>query len=163
MKVKYILPIVVAVALLVGVGIMAMALPMSDNQQIREITLKENGVTTAQLEFSASGLAPADSREYTIHLTGSSAKYTLSFQFLSASVNPLKDYIEVTLQHGDDSYDYSLADLLDGTTVSMDCVVGDSGTAVVSVIYSMSADIGNEAQRANADFTINLTAEKSVS
>ena len=161
MKAKYILPIVVALALLVGVGIMAMALPSKDDQPIT-ITLKEDGATTAKLDFSASGMIPGDSREYVIHLKGSSGHYALNFQFAPTDNNSLKDFVKVTLRHGDDSYTYSLSELLTGKTVRLDCVVDDGGVAVVSVIYSMPTDISNEAQGADADFTIDIVAEPRV-
>ena len=158
---KYVLPVVIAVMLLVGVTIWTVVLLTTDNEFVKDITLKEKDVTRESLEFSANGLKPGDVREYTINLKGKSAgNYTLNLDFVEVDDGALKNYVDVALQYGDKSYTYKLSDLLDGKAVSFNCRIGISSATVIKVIYSMPTDTGNEAQKATCDFRVNLTAEK---
>ena len=160
MRLKYVLPIVAVVLLLVGVAILTTVLLATNDEFVKDVSLKENDITRESLEFSANGLNPGDVREYTINLKGKSAgTYALSFDFVEVGNGALKNFVDVALQYGDKTFNYKLAELLDGKPVSFNCRIG-GGTTVIKVIYSMSQDTGNEAQRTSTDFTVNLTAEK---
>ena len=160
MRLKYVLPIVAVILLLSGVAILTMVLWTTNDGFVRDISLKENGTTRESLEISANGLKPGDVREYTINIKGkSSGTYALNFDFVEVNSGALKNYVDVSLQYGDQTYNYKLCELLEGKPVSFNCRIG-GGTTVIKVIYSMSQDTGNEAQRTSTDFTVNLTAEK---
>lgn len=161
MKYKFILPIAAVLLLLCGITLLATQLYTPNSDVIKEITLKDTEITSEILEFSASGLKPGDVREYTINLNGKSAgSYNLNFDFAIVKDGTLKNFVDVTLQQGKSSYTYKLSELLNGKTVSFTCNIGINSATAIKIIYSMSIDIGNEAQNATADFAINLTAEK---
>lgn len=162
MRLKYFLPIAAVVMLLLGLAILVAVLPTANDAFAREITLKDNDVTRETLEFSASGLKPGDTKEYTINLKGKSVgNYELSFEFVEVKKGALKNFVDVTLQYGKDSYTYRLYELLEGKTVRFNCRIGAMDATVIKVIYSMSTSVGNEAQNETTDFRVNLTATKS--
>lgn len=161
MRKKYVLPIVIVALLLVGVALLTMVLSTTNNEFVKNITLNEKDITRESLEFSANGLKPGDVREYTINLKGKSVGiYTLVFDFVEVENGTLKNFVDVAMQYGQESYTFKLSELLEGKTVSFQCRIGVKDSTVVKVIYSMAVDIGNEAQSATTDFAINLTAEK---
>ena len=162
MKLKIFFPIAAAVLLLVGAGLLAVILLTPNNDFVKDITLKDNDITSETLNFSANGLKPGDEREYTLNINGKSAgSYKLYFDFVESQSGALKDFVNVTLLYGDKGETYALSDLLNGAAVCINCNVGVTSGAVIKVIYSMPIGVGNEAQNATTDFAINLTAAKS--
>ena len=161
MKLKIILPIAAVALLLVGVVLLALTLGLPKNEFVKDLTLNDSDVTQENIELSANGLIPGDSREYTLNFKGkATGNYSLSFEFVEVGQGALKDFVDVTLQCGENVYSYKLAQLLDGTSVNFHCRISTQEVTVVKIIYSMSEDVGNGAQNATADFTINITAKK---
>ena len=160
MKLKIILPIVAVALLLFGVVLMALTLASPNSSFIKDVTLNDDGVEQ-ELEMSANGLIPGDSREYTLNLKGqSTGDYSLNFAFVVLNDGALKDFVKVTLQCGDKSDTYNLSDLLGGQVATLKIKTIAKQTTVVKVIYSIPSEVGNEAQNATVDFTVNLSADK---
>ena len=160
MKLKIILPIAAVVLLLFGVVLMALTLASPNSSFIKEVTLNDDGVEQ-ELEMSANGLIPGDSREYTLNLKGqSTGDYLLNFEFVELNDGALKNFVKVTLQCGDKSDTYNLSDLLGGQVATLKIKTIAKQTTVVKVIYSIPSEVGNEAQNATVDFTVNLSADK---
>ena len=161
MSKKYVLPIAAVMLLIVGVALLITVLTTANDDVVQDITLSANDITRESLEFSANGLMPGDVREYTINLKGKSAgSYNVMLDFGVVEDGALKNFVDVTVQQGDRAHTYKLYELLDGKPVSFNCRIGSMQATVIKVIYSMPAEIGNEAQNASVDFAINLTAEK---
>ena len=161
MKLKIILPIAAVVLLLVGVVLMGLTLASPNSSFIKDVTLNDSGTTQETLEMSANGLTPGDVREYTLNFKSqSSGSYMLNFQFVELSDGALKDFVKVTLLCDDSSATYNLSDLLGGEVATLKVKVVSKQNCVVKVIYEIPIEVGNEAQNATADFTVNLTAEK---
>lgn len=159
MKVKRILLIALALVILLGVVLVALLLANND-KIVKNIKLKEDGITKESLEFSANGLHPGDEKEYTINITSSVVgKYSVKFDFIEDKDGLLKSFIDVTLTYGDTSYTYTLAELLDGQTINFVCDVSNE-PAVITVKFVMPIETGNEAQGTYADFFANLTIER---
>lgn len=161
-KRNFILIAVVAV-ILAGVVLLAVVM-LNNNDFVKNVTLSENGITHETLEFSANGLHPGDTREYTLNLTSPiSDRYIIEFAFEETYDGKLKEYIDVTVKcSGSEGwYEYKLVDLLDGQTLTFNNVVFEADEEVVfTITYTMPLDVGNEAQRATADFYIHLTATR---
>lgn len=159
MKVKRILLIALALVILLGIVLVVLLL-VNNDKIVKNIKLKEEGVTKEKLAFSANGLHPGDEKEYTLNITSKVAgKYSIHFDFIEDKDGLLKSFIDVTLTYGEQSYTYSLAELLDGQTVDFVCEVSND-PAVITVKFVMPIETGNEAQGTYADFFADLTIER---
>lgn len=157
--------ILVAIVAVILAGVVLLGVIMINNDEfVTNITLSENGETHETLEFSAKGFHPGEDREYTINFKSPvSDRYRIEFTFEETYDGKLKDYIDVTVSYGGSEgwYEYKLADLLDGKTLLFDNVIFEAGEEVsFTITYTMPLDVGNEAQKATADFYLILTATR---
>lgn len=162
MKKLHLILIAVVAVLLAGVVMLAVVL-FNNNEFIKNITLSPDGTTSEKLEFSANGMGPGGKpREYTINLKSKlSDRYIVTLEFEETEEGTLKNFVNVTLQFGDEEpTTYLLAELLDGQTVTFECNINSGATFSIKVTYAIPSEVGNEAQGATADFDIILTAER---
>ena len=159
MKKKYILGIVLIAAIIFGI-ILLIVQCSSDKDFVKNVTLSENGVTREELEFSAANLKPGDSRDYILNLKcKTDGKYAIGLAFSEEKDGGLRNYVTVTITYEDFSVAYTLDELFKGRIVELDCNIS-SDPAQIHVIFTMPSEVGNEAQGAETDFIVILTAER---
>lgn len=155
MKKSTYISIFVAVALII-VAIIVLCLLLTADRPIKNVTLEENGVTHAKLDFNARGLHPSESREYTLVLhAGVNGKYKLSLLFNDIE-GELAKYIVVEFVT-DDGEEHTMP-LTDTESFEFECEI--TKTYSIIVRYILPDQVGNEAQGAFADFELLLTAER---
>lgn len=157
MKKTAYISIIVAVILIIALVVILCLLATTD-RPIKNVTLEENGVTNAELNFNARGLHPSESREYTIVLHAKvGGRYGLSLQFDNLT-GALAQYVEVELVCDDYSQRMPLTQAAD-TVQSFECDITDKYS--ITVRFILPEQVGNEAQGAFADFELLLTAQRS--
>ena len=160
MKLKYILPIAAVILLIFGVVLMAITLTSSDEEFVKNITLNDKEVTKENIEFSANGLNPGETKQYTINLAGSSSgEYAFTLDFVEQQDGALKDYVDVTVWYGEESQTFKLSELLNGRSINFRYTFDTHGKAVIKIAYSIPIEIGNEAQNVTSDFTVTITVK----
>lgn len=136
-------------------------LMVCDNQFIKNVTLEANGTTYEKLEYYATGIAPGESREYTINLFSKvDGNYDLELAFSEEGDSPLKEFVNVVVTCGDQQEEYTLKELFKGQKINFTCRMGLKHDGAIIVKFVLPADVGDEAQGAVADFVIKLTAER---
>lgn len=149
--------IIAVLAVAIAVGIAVICIVLTTNNSIK-IKLDDSGVTQAELKFSANGLEPTESREYSILLQASSSgTYNVTLEFVGEK-SILGDFVDVTVEYEGGKAENSLANLLNGETVEFTCEI--TKKSAIKIIYTMPEDTGNEAQGASADFDILLTVAR---
>lgn len=149
--------LIFVLAVAVAAGIVIMCLVLTQDNSIT-VNLEKEGVTQKELEFSAGGMIPGESKEYTIQLNAKSAGtyfITLSFE---GEEGVLNEILDVAVECEEYQASYKLSELLNGTTFEFTCDV--SKKADVTISYTIPVETENEAQGATADFKVLLTAER---
>lgn len=146
--------IIVVLAVAIAVGIAVICIVLTTNKTLK-IKLDDSGVTHAELKFSANGLLPAESREYSVVLQAkTSGTYNVTLEFVGEN-SILGDFVDVTVEYDGGKAEHSLAEMLNGETVEFTCEIAKK--SAIKIIYTMPEETGNEAQGASADFDILLT------
>lgn len=130
----------------------------------KNIKVKENGVTEAVFAVRDLALVPTESREYHINLVcEASGGYHVFLDYNEKKDGGMKHFVEVTVKvDGKTVHVGSLAELIDdGKTVTFDSELYADDPVVITVVYRMPDDVGNEAQGTYADFDICLKIVKS--
>lgn len=153
-KIKIVL-IAICVAL-AFTGVAIWGLVQKSGDELKEnTTIKIEGETSKTLHANLSGFYPGASKEYTINLSGDSAKdYEISLSFRDDNSEGLKNYLTVEIVTGEKSIEKSLSELLEGKEITL----GKNATEI-KIAYSMPTETGNEAQGASAAFYIDLKAK----
>ena len=160
MKKGYIWAIVLVAAIIFGI-VLVIVQCSADDEFTKNVKLEESGIVRENLHFSATGLRPGDTRDYTIIVTPEAdAVYVLALDFEEENDGGLRDFIDVTLSYGDTVVETTLTELFAGKTVSFECDISKKVPARIHVVFSMSLDVGNEAQGATSDFGTYLTATR---
>lgn len=160
MKKGYIWALVLVAAIIFGI-VLVIVQCSADDEFVKNVKLEENGIVREELNFSASGLKPGDTRDYTIIVSPSAdGTYVLEFDFEEENNGGLRDYVDVTLSYGETVINTTLSELFDGKDVNFECKIGKKTPAEFHVIFSMSLEVGNEAQGVTSDFGAYLTATR---
>lgn len=161
MKKKQILAIVLVAVIIFGIILYLLLTRDSKYKLFKEIVLEESSITHEELIFSANGIKPGDSRDYTLQLTAKdNGFYGIDFSFVENNDGGLRNFIVVRLEHEDDIREYSLDELFNGLTIGFNIEVFRKTPTLINVIFIMPQEIGNEAQGAECYFIVNLTAER---
>lgn len=141
--------------ILAGSSTFMYALLESDSDEVIEVEVLEKEPT--KVKFEGLGLLPGESCEYTVKLTTELVEVsTVSFDFTETDDSLMKDYVYVTVEaKGEKIYTALLADCLSGETVIFDY---EKLTDEFKIIYTMPADVGNEAQSTEARFELLISA-----
>lgn len=159
MKKKRILALVVVAAIVAGIILYFVLTAESKYKLFKEIVLAESGITYEELEFSANGLKPDSSRDYTLQLTAKdSGRYGLEFSFIEEHDGGLRNFVFVKFEFNNDVKEYSLNELFNGLTVNFETEISGRAAAQLHIIFIMPYEIGNEAQGTESDFTVSFTA-----
>ena len=164
MKNRSINMLIVAFLLLGVMAIMLITFLGKAKEDFAEnITVTENGTTESTLSVRELKLTPTESKEYSVNLLcAASGSYSITLDYIEKEDGGMKSFVDVVVKADDVVvYEGKLDSLLDD-----DVIVGFDGNLeakvpfVVSISYSMSRDVGNEAQRTYSDFDIQLCIEK---
>lgn len=159
MKKRYILALALIAAIIFGI-VLVIVQCNADESFVRNVTLSENGVTQEELTFSASGLKPGDRRDYTLNLKCNvDGTYAIDLAFSEEKDGGLRNFITVTLTYEGSRAEYTLDELFNGQIVDFNCDIA-SAPAEIHLIFTMPSEVGNEAQGADTDFIVILTAER---
>ena len=128
------------------------------------ITVSADGVTEETLSVRDLKLVPAESKEYSVNLVcEASGNFCIYLNCEEKEDGGMKPFVEVTVKaNGEAVYEGTLAELIDsGKTVEFEGELKSTEPLVVTIVYEMPREIGNEAQGTYSDFDIHLKIEKS--
>ena len=126
------------------------------------VKLKSNGVTQETLEFEELGLYPGQEKEYTLLITcEETGVYTMDFIFVEVEDHGLKTYVDVSVTMDGETLESGKLDaLLSGEKFTLETEFSKTQPVEIRIVYSMSLEIGNEAQGVSALFNLKIEANK---
>ena len=111
--------------------------------------------------FEGLALIPGESREYTLELKCEiQTECDVVLKFEEEGDKTLKNFVRVRIEYnGEEIKDALMADLFksDELTFKSDLSKGKTGT--IKITYYMPLEIGNEAEKAEADFKLHITVK----
>ncbi len=149
--------IVMSAIILLGIGFTVYALHA--DKDVIKIDLGSSEPHT--VSFDELGLRPGESCEYILSLNSENAKkYALRFSFEDTDPElTLKDHAYIRIENnGEILYDAKLSDLFAQKDIDVDIDLTNAKKDEIKIIYYMPEDVGNEAQNAEADFNLTITA-----
>lgn len=156
-KITNIALIVMCVVILLGVALTIYFL--TADKHIIKVSIEPD--ETKAIRFEELYLRPSESCEYTLSFSSEYAQeYRLTLRFEDQNTDlTLKDYAYVRMEKdGEVLCDTRLSEIFKQQTVKIAVDFTDGKTNDVRIIYYMPEDVGNEAQNAEADFTLLVTA-----
>ena len=150
--------VVMSVLILLGVVLMLWMLATEDDRNNIHVHLS-NGITE-DIHFEALSLVPGEQCEYTLTLKSDNAsKYKLTLKFIERSEGTLKNYARVKLiTSAGDIYDELLVTAFDGEGIILPVDFDAKQNTMITIVYYLPIEIGNEAKNAEALFDLHLTA-----
>lgn len=145
------------ILILVGVGLSVYAAARDKN--VIRVDL-EPSVTQA-VEFEDLCLLPGETGEYRLNLNCETATpYTVTLQFVDrAPTYTLKDHAYVRIEKGDELLaEQRLADAFAAAPLQTVIDTAAEQACHIKITFYLPADVGNEAQNAEADFALLITA-----
>lgn len=159
----YIITLIVCVVAVLGCVIFfANARKNPENDTIKEVTVSADGTTNEQIKDITLGLNPSQQQEYEIHLKCTSeGKYRINLSFKERNNGNMKKFVNVAVSaDGKSVYSGTLTELLDGgKDISFDSDIKTDTPTKIKITYSMSHEVGNEAQGTLSTFDILLSAQ----
>lgn len=161
MKRKYLLTIALVAVIIFGIVLVILQRCDNGNELIKDVVLREDGVTKEELKFYADGLHPGEDRDYTLVISVKvSGTYGIDFSFNEVKDGGLCEFIVVTISCEEDIKEYTLDELFNGQTVGFTIDISEDAPAEIHVVFTMPSYVGNEAQGAESEFTALLTADR---
>ena len=164
MKNRSINMLIVATIVLTGMAIMLLLfLDDAHNTFEGDITVNEYGVTETVIPIRDLTLTPGDQKDYDVNVyckaTGS---YHVSIDVIEDKDGGMKKFVNVKiLSDGAQIYEGALTELIDDDLIIIfDAELDDSRPTVLTFIYEMPLDTGNEAQGTFSDFDIQVNIKK---
>lgn len=152
MRKAVIIAAIVSVMLLV-VGVALVAVMLTQDESVRNITLNKEGEAASELRFDARNILPGQPQEYKVVLHGGERQaYTVTLTLDEASGN-LVQYLQVDITCGDMELHGSLTELL-GKINTFSCAF--AAKYQINVRLSIPAEVGNEAMGAEAQFVLGV-------
>lgn len=154
-----------SVLIVVGVILMGVIMNTEEDRSVIHVDLDkgEENSTEQKVDFESLALLPGESCEYTLVLEGEeSDRYdvTLSLYENQAEKNhTLKNFVFLRIESGENVVcDMLLRDVYasEGFTLPVDQTTGEN--TELRFVYYLPADVGNEAQNAEAFFGLKITA-----
>lgn len=114
------------------------------------------------VRFEDLKLIPGKSTDYNISLDGEiEAECEITLKFEEKSDKGLKNYVYARVEfNGENVYgkDMLLADLFKADVLKFPCDFSDGKDHSIKITYYMPLDVSNEAEKAEADFVLHVTA-----
>ena len=121
-----------------------------------EVDLGKGG----NVDFEDLAMLPGESTEYKIKLKGeveAECDITLKFKEKGDN-NTLKNFVYVRIEYEDEVVcDELLADVLDGKRIKLDGDFRDGKRDIIKITYYMPIEVENEAENAEADFSLQIS------
>jgi hypothetical protein len=164
MKNRSINMLIVATIVLTAMSIMLLFfLNDAHNTFEGDITVNEYGVTETVIPIRDLTLTPGDQKDYDVNVyckaTGS---YHVSIDVIEDKDGGMKKFVNVKiLSDGAQIYEGALTELIDDDLIIIfDAELDNSRPTVLTFIYEMPLDTGNEAQGTFSDFDIQVNIKK---
>ena len=128
-----------------------------------DIEVNEFGVTETVIPVRDLTLTPGDTKNYDVNLfckaTGS---YHVTIDFIEDEDGHMKHFVNVVVLADDEQvYEGPLTELIDEKpTIIFDAVLDESEPTVLTFIYEMPVETGNEAQGTFSNFDIRVNIKK---
>lgn len=150
--------IVLSVMILIGVALTIYMLSTVNKYDIIKVNIKDDA--TQVVEFQDLCLIPGEKCEYTISLGSDTAdKYNVELAFHETVENTLKNYVHIKIEaNGEIVCDQLLATLFDNSNITLAVDLTEDKKNDIKIIYYLPEEIGNEAQNAEANFELLITA-----
>ncbi len=117
-----------------------------------------------QTEMSVNlvGIHPGETMAYQINLKSNEGDFfNITMDFTKAGDDSLAKFIDVEIRlNGKKTRAAKLSEYLNGEQVAFSINYAGINKAEIEILYSMSLDVGDEAQNTSADFTILLSATR---
>lgn len=162
-KIKTLQILIIALSLLIVLGIvLGITIKNSHNDFEKNITLGETEETSETLDVSLNGFYPGLSKEYVVNLCCAvDGIYEVSLVFVKKGEGTLENYIETVIEvDGKQVGESLLKSYFDGEIVQFSCNLSKSEKVKLVTRYIMPQEVGNEAQRAISDFSLDVTVSK---
>ncbi len=126
------------------------------------VNLSNGDEVNAELGVDLGSLYPGASLSYTFNLKANKGDgFNITASFIEKGPTTIKEYVNVEIRLNGERIDSdSLNAYLGGKTVNFRAEFGNTNLQEVELIYTMSAEVGDEAQGATADFDINISAKR---
>ncbi len=160
--------VIVSIFLVVAAAIGAVAFYLKDtrgdigaSEEIR-VSVEADGSTSETLSVENLRLLPAGSAEYSVSLScEESGTYLFRLAFEEKTSSALKKYVYVSVLDGETALaEVLLKEAFDGEALTFEREMEAGKESKIVIRYAMSRDAGNDAQGAEADFDVLLTAQK---
>lgn len=149
----------IAMSVLILVGAVLTICFSTSDKHVIDVTVEADKTKSAHFEELC--LRPGESCEYTLSLSGKYTKeyrITLCFEDQNPELT-LKDHAYVRMEMGDEVLcDARLSEVLERDSIELDIDFTDGEKHEIKIVYYMTEDVGNEAQNAEADFKLLVTA-----
>lgn len=157
----------ILIVALILAGIMAFMLAVfiedAHDKFEENITVDAGGVTETTLEVRDLRLIPTQKSEYSVNLVcAASGDYNVYLDYVEKKDGGMKPFVTVTVScDGNQIYRGGLSELLDNDIIiEFEETLEAKEPRVITFIYEMPYETGNEAQGTYSDFNIKLTISK---
>lgn len=158
-KVALILSVVFALLAVAG-SLLGIHFIKSKNENIKNITLSGDGISTETLAVSLENFYPTLTENYNINLRCTvSGTYKVKLQLEKTGDGTLDKYLN--LQVVCDNKEIAsgkLSEFLQGKLIEFECAISDTAVKI-EIRFTMPQEVGNEGQNTAVDFNIILSAE----
>ena len=162
-KLEYVL-IFSLIALTIAGIVIGSVVWKEQNEFTKKVELAQDGVTQTAWDINIEGLYPTKSVEYSVTFAGKTAEsYQVVLSFVPRGTTELSKYLDLDIAlNGETIETGKLQEYIEGKTVSLYLKIQKDDPAEVILRYTMPEDVGNEAQNAVADFTVNIEAKPEI-
>ncbi len=159
--ISYILTLSLVVMTVIGI-VIGVYNKVGEQKLQNETTIELGEQKQTEMKIDLTGIHPGDSTSYKINLNANKGDaYISSITFEKTGTDSLAPFIDVEIKIGDERIDGArLSDYLGGRRAEFTADFSDTDSLQVEIIYSMSVDIGDEAQNTTADFKTVLNVER---
>ncbi len=149
--------VVTMIGIIIGVWIY-----VSQDKFADEKTIVLNEQPQTEMEVSLSGLVPGVSVSYEIHLKANEGgSFGITMDFEKTDSDSLAPFVDVEVRLSGEKIDGAkLSEYLGGKQIIFPAKFDDTSEIDIEIVYSMSIDVGDDAQNTTADFNIVLSAKR---
>lgn len=152
--------ILIVLSALILIGVILTVYLMTADKNIIKVSIDSE--EAQEINFTDLELRPGESCEYTLIFRDTlNARYLVELDFRDCEPTyTLKDYARLRIEHGGEVLcDDSLSSVFAGEALKLTVDFSEDKKNEFKIIYYMPEDVGNEAQNAEADFTLFVTAD----
>ncbi len=160
-RTSYILILSLVVVTMIGI-VIGVWNYVSQDKFTGEKTIVLNEQPQTEMEVNLSGLYPGMSISYEIHLKANKGDtFDITMEFEKTDKDSLARFVDVEVRLNGEGIDSAkLSEYLGGRQIAFSAEFDDAPEIDIEVVYSMSIDVGDDAQNTTADFNIILSSEK---